>query len=190
MRSMKPSDSSITRLLDEARNGDVRARQGLIVVTYDHLRQMARGFLRGERRHHTLGATELVHEIQIRLLGRDEVPGRHRGEFYRYVGLAMRHLLVDYARSRRRREPIQRLEERPDRAARAEIGSREYLVEIGEALERLEKLDERKCRVVELRFFAGLEGDEVAEALGVSPSTVDRDWRVARRWLYKELIDG
>ena len=186
-QQMHGSTESITRLLDRARRGEESARAEILQLTYDELRGMARGFMAAERPGHTLQATALVHEVQMRLLGGDVLPGANRRQFLNYAARAMRHLLVDHARARQRekraggkRRPLE-----DQFLGLTEPGV--DILEIDEALERLASLDERKCRVVELKFFAGLEGDRIAEVLEVSPATVDRDWRIARRWLWVEL---
>lgn len=186
---MDSAGHTITRLLARARRGDPAARDELCEITYERLKRMARGFLAGERRDHTLQATALVHEVQIELLAREDLPGENGKQFLGYVARAMRHLLVDHARARGRVKRGGGQRRRFDEQLLFASEPDAQILEIDEALERLERLDARKCRVVELRFFAGLGGDEIAQVLGVSPATVDREWRVARRWLYAELAD-
>ena len=188
---MGPDRERVTQLLQEANAGNDSARDELLRVTYDELRRMARGYFADERRDHTLQATALVHEVQLRLLGSEELPGSNRRQFFAFAAKAMRHLLVDHARTKGRQKRggggrrVQ-LEEVLVVGAEPNID----LVALDEALDRLAAFDERKSRVVELKYFAGLTGDEIAEALEVSPATVDRDWEVARAWLFTELSEG
>ena len=184
---MPPPASEITKLLDLARKGDDSARAELLRVTYDELRLLARGLFAHERRDHTLQPTALVHELQLRLIGREELPGKTRAQFLAYAAKALRHLLVDHARARTREKRGVGRRVAFDEGLLSEPESQVDLVAIDDALEELGEIDERRCRVVELRFFGELTGDEIAEVLGVSPATIDRDWKAARRWLLERL---
>jgi RNA polymerase sigma factor (TIGR02999 family) len=158
-------------------------------LIYDELQRIARRHIAREDTGHTLGATALVHKAYIRLVDQTQVQWRDRNHFYAVASRAMRHILVDHAR---RRKAIKRggatrpvtLEE----GAVAVEERTEMLIALDQALTRLERLDERLCRVVEYRFFGGLSELETAAALGVTDRTVRRDWTRAKAWLYRELM--
>jgi RNA polymerase sigma factor (TIGR02999 family) len=186
---MSTSDaSSVSALLEKVRLGQRDASERLIAVAYPELRHIAAHYLRGERPDHTLQPTALVHETYARLFGSARINWKTRAHFFGAVAKEMRRILVDYARARnaqKRHGERVRLSLADIRA----VGTRadEDLVTIDEALMRLEKIDPRASRVVELRFFTGLNEREAAEALGISVSTVKRDWHYARAWLFNEL---
>jgi RNA polymerase sigma factor (TIGR02999 family) len=158
-------------------------------VVYQQLRRLAHRALRAEADGHTLDTTALVHEAYLRLAGQREVRWHDRGHFLALASMAMRRILVDHARRHRttkrgaglRPVTLDRLDGVPVEA-RAEV-----FLALDEALARLAALDPRQARVIECRFFGGLTEDETADALGVSPRTVKRDWAKARSWLYAEL---
>lgn len=180
----------VTQLLTRARDGDCEARDELLRVTYDELRRLARASM-GRQRGHTLEATGLANEVCARLLDGPGIQGANRAQFLAYVAQAMRNLLVDHARARRRNKRgggFQRVQLAPDLAVTGEPDG--DLLALDEALERLASLEPRKSRVVTLRYFGGLSVDETAEAIGVSPATVDRDWEVAKAWLLREIRKG
>lgn len=176
----------ITRLLDDWRAGDRGALDRLAERLHGDLRRLARRQMRRERPDHTLDATALVNEAYLRLAAAGDVAWRDRAHFFAVCARVMRHVLVDHARAHARdkrggataRVP---LDEGPALLAPARAAE---LVALDAALDELEALDERMARVVELRYFVGLGVDETAEALGVSPATVLREWRRARAWLY------
>ncbi len=149
---------------------------------------MAHKYLARERRDHTLQPTAVVHEAFLRLIEQRRVAWESRSHFFAVAAQAMRRILIDYARARaadkrgggRTLIPL-------DAALGAEAPRAVDLIALDDALGRLEKLDRTKASVVEMRFFSGLTIDETAEALGTSPSTVKRDWSMARAWLYREL---
>lgn len=179
----------VTRLLEAWKNGRERAFDDLVPLVYDELRRLARSAMRGEREGHTLRTTALVHEAYMRLVGTDVAWGGS-GHFMRVAARAMRRILVDHARRRRRQKRgdgaeavgLDTLEEFLPADSRPDA-----VLELDEALGRLAKLEERKAQAVELHYFGGLSYEEVADALEVSPATVHRDLRMARAWLYKEL---
>jgi RNA polymerase sigma factor (TIGR02999 family) len=178
----------ITALLRAWRAGDAEAGETLIRAVYKELRRQAARQLRRERRDHTLTPTALVHEAYLRLLGQQRVAWQNRAHFFGVAARMMRRVLVDHARQRRtakRAGAACRVTLEEDVAA---SGPRDLdVVALEEALDALAALDPEKARMVELRFFGGLSLEETAEVLGVSESTVTREWRVARAFLYRHL---
>lgn len=178
----------ITVRLDDWSKGDEHALEQLMPLVYDELRRMARGFLRRQPSHHTLQTTELIHEAYLKIAKSDQQNWQNRAHFFGVAAKAMRHILVDYARSKQRqkRGGVQERVSLADDMAVSRDQTRE-LVDLDEVLKALEVLDERKSRVVELRFFGGLTNEEIAGVLKISVDTVKRDWRFARTWLLREL---
>jgi RNA polymerase sigma-70 factor, ECF subfamily len=180
----------VTRLLAAIAGGDRAAWDELLPLVYDRLRAIARRQLRGERAGHTLATTDLVHEAYLTLVRTEGGRWADRAHFLGVAGRAMRRVLIDHARAR----ATQKRGGRPDRAALdldalpAYIPD-EQILALDEALRRLEERNERYGRIVECRFFAGMSIEETATALNISPSTVKRDWLVARAWLHRELSD-
>ena len=191
------STHDVTRLLLAWNEGDPAAAELLMPVVYEHLRTLAREYMRRERGGHTLEATALVHEAYLRLVDGQTVSWRGRAHFYSLAARAMRRILVDHARARQAQrrggEQQGRLDLEEAEAAGAlpaagEAGANaEDLVALDEALARLAQVHARPSQVVELRFFGGLETGAVAEVLGINARTVDRDWQFARAWLHREL---
>lgn len=183
-----------TRLLLSAAAGDKAAADQLLPLVYDQLRRAAQRELSGERPGHTLQATALVHEAYLRLVGEREVPWDGRAHFYKAAAEAMRRILLDHARTRGRlkrgggRGKVD-LEVGLTIASSPGNDQLADCLAIDEALQRLETRDPRAANVVRLRFYAGLEIAQVAEALGISERTVRNDWAFARAWLAREL-DG
>jgi RNA polymerase sigma factor (TIGR02999 family) len=160
----------------------------LLPTVYDELRRIAAGYLRHERPNHTLEPTALVHEAFMRLVDQQDMEWQNRAHFLGVAAQAMRRVLIDHARARRADKRDGRLERVTlDEAIAAADVKHVDLIALNDALERLEALDPRLCRVVELRFFAGLSNKEAAEVLGVSVATVDRDRATATAWLRREL---
>ena len=179
---------TVTRLLSRAGQGDGEAMQRLMPLVYDDLRRRAQALMRRERVNHTLEATALVNEAYLRLVDQEQVAFKDRAHFHALAARSMRQILVDHARQHaagKRGADWQRipLEAGVLHEERADID----IVALDEALRELEELDERKARVVELRFFAGLSVEETAKALDVDERTVKRDWRVARTLLLDRL---
>lgn len=180
----------VTRLLAEWRGGRERAREELWPLVYDELRRIAARQMSDERAGHTLQTTGLVHEAYVRLVD-SEVEAAGRAEFLGLAARAMRNILIDHARRRRRDKrgggvaPLTL-----DEALAAGVDPRVDLLDLDRALERLAAQDARKGRAVELHFFAGLTHEQIAEALDVSVSTVRGDLRFARAWLASELESG
>lgn len=171
--------------------GDERAADRLLPVVYEELRAMAQSLLHSEHPDHTLQATALVHEAYLKLAGQDDARWRNRAHFFAVAGQAMRRILVDHARGRRR---IKRGGgERPlllsDVCAITPQRDIEILA-LDEAMQQLAEGDPMDARIVEMRFFAGLEVAEIAEILGVSSKTVQRHWNYSRTWLYRALSGG
>jgi RNA polymerase sigma factor (TIGR02999 family) len=180
-----------TALLAQVREGGDRAvdaRNRLLPLVYDELRDLAERYMRAQNPAHTLQTTALVNEAYIRLVAREAQGWESRAHFIGVAAKAMRSVLVDHARRRnagkrggaRRRVPL-------EGAAILTEDPSDDLLAIDEALSRLSATDEQKGRVVELRFFGGLTNDEAASVLGVSSATVKREWRFARAWLYNDL---
>ena len=177
----------ISQLLADWANRDAAARDELVPIVYEELRRLAHHYMRGEREGHTLQTTALVNEAYLRLVGIDGMRWRDRAHFFAMAATLMRRVLVDYARQRGREKrgagvAVTSLDEH---AVAAQPGV--DIVALDDALERLASVDPQQSRVVELRFFAGLSVEETAEALGISPATVKRDWATAKLWLYNEL---
>lgn len=178
---------TVTGLLHAWRAGDQRALDDLLPLVYEKLRRMASRYLRSERGGHTLQTTALVHEAYLKLVGAD-IPWKDRVHFYSAAARAMRRILVDSARAHRSARrgggaPNLPLEE----ALVVSAEPPEYLLCLDEALNRLARQDDRKGRTVELHFFGGLSMQELTEALDISLSTVEREMRLARAWLRKEI---
>jgi RNA polymerase sigma factor (TIGR02999 family) len=178
----------LTGLLLEWRHGDKAALEALTPLVYDELRRIAHRYVRREREGHTLQTTALVNEAFVRLAGAEKIAWQNRAHFFAVTAQVMRHILIDYARRRHyiKHGGQARQVALEDAAAMSQQRAAE-LVRLDEALEELAKLDPRKSRVVELRYFGGLSLEETAEVLEVSPMTVRRDWRAAKAWLYKAV---
>lgn len=184
----KSSSRELTHLLLAWRQGEREALNELIPVIYEELRRIAHNHIRGERKGHTLQTTALVNEAYLRLLDCSRVNWQNRAHFLAVSAQLMRRILIDYARSRgyqKRGGAMERITLQESQIVSE--GRDPDLLELDEALRALAAVDARKCQVVELRFFGGLTAEETAEVLGVSPDTVQRDWRLARTWLAREM---
>jgi len=184
-----PTD--VATLLAELDVGNDKAAADLVVLLYSELRKLASGYLRRERRDHTLQTTALVHEAYLRLADQREVRWKNREQFLGVAAQLMRRILVDYSRSRdaqKRGKGFERvfLEE----AAGVSKGKATDVVALDEALTRLAEFDPQQSRLVELRFFGGLSIEEAAGVLGVSRTTVKRSWNLSKAWLARELRRG
>ncbi|MFN8587925.1 MAG: ECF-type sigma factor [Candidatus Eisenbacteria bacterium] len=179
------------RLLQRSREGDRAALDAMFAAVYDELRDLAAAHMRHERPDHTFQPTALAHEAFLRLLGQRALPAEDRGHFLALAAQAMRRILTDHARRRRAAkrgaDPLRVTLAAADSEPVAEDFD---VVALDDALERLAALDERRARVVDLRFFGGLTIDETAAVLGISPATVKTDWAFARAWLLRELSGG
>jgi RNA polymerase sigma factor (TIGR02999 family) len=178
---------ALTQILEDLRHGDLAGRERLVAVVYEDLRELATGQLRRERAGHTLQPTALVHEAFLRLFGGDAT-WENRSHFFGAAAEAMRRILVDYAR---RRQALKRgggvaPVELGDDAAETDAEASTVLA-VDEALSGLAAHDDRKRKLVELRYFAGLTMEEAAETLGISLATAKRDWTFAKAWLFREL---
>ena len=185
--------ATITRLLNEARAGDARSSAELLPLVYEQLRAMAAGRMRQERPDQTLSATALVHEAYLRLVDQTAAPQWDgRWHFFGAAAEAMRRILVDRARSRRRlkRGGDRRREVLNDRSAPNVADPPEELLALDEALNRLAAEQPQKAQLVKLRYFAGLTTEEAAQALGISVRTAGRDWAYARAWLYAQITSA
>lgn len=183
------SGSEITRLLRQWKGGDGQALAELLPLVYDELRRMARLYLRGERRDHTLQPTALVHELYIQLASQQPAALNDREHFFGVAARAMRQLLVAHAR---RHDALKRGGDRV-RVELDDLPAPDAGIDLetfDAALLRLEKLDPMQARIVELRFFCGYTIDETAEIAGCSPATVSREWQLARVFLFRELRGG
>jgi len=179
----------VTQMLKEWSDGNQNIFDKLMPLVYEELRRQASRYLRKERSNHTLQTTALIHEAYLKLIDQKNVEWQNRAHFFAIAAQAMRRILVDYARERHRAKRGGAAENLPLEKA-AFIVSKEKsldLVALDEALTRLAKFDERQARVVELKFFSGLDIDETAEVLGVSNATVRRDWNMAKAWLHQEI---
>jgi len=185
---MPKSPANVTELLQAWSDGDKAALDQLLPVVYDELRRQASRYLRRELAGHTLQTTALVNEAYLRLVDQKNVHWQNRAQFFGIAAQLMRRILVDHARSKQRAKRgggdfRVTLDEAMAIAPDREVD----LIALDAALDRLAQIDEQQSKVVELRFFSGLNVEETAEALRVSPATVKRDWSVAKAWLYREI---
>jgi RNA polymerase sigma-70 factor, ECF subfamily len=183
-----PSRHDITRLLIAWSDGDRAALDQLIPIVYDHLRQLAGRYMRRERVGHTLQTTALVHEVYLRLIDQRQARFENRAHFFAIAAQLMRRIVVDHARTQQRAKrggAAQRLS--LDEAALLTPAQSAEVLALDEALETLAEIDERKSRVIEMRYFGGLSVEETAAVLDVSENTVIRDWALAKAWLQREL---
>ncbi|MEO7794378.1 MAG: sigma-70 family RNA polymerase sigma factor [Thermoanaerobaculia bacterium] len=192
--SRPDGDLPVTELLQAWRRGETAADDKLLELVYGELKRLAAAQLRGERQGHTLEPTALVHEAYLRLAGQKGLDWRDRSHFFGLAATMMRRILVDHARARladkRAHLPISisLIGDLPGK--REEAVDEAYLLDLDRAIDRLAAAHPRPSRVVELRYFAGLEVEEVAAVLDLSPRTVKRDWAFARAWLLRALQAG
>jgi RNA polymerase sigma-70 factor, ECF subfamily len=179
-----------TELLRAWRNGDRSALDRLMPIVHQELRRLARRYLARERPGHSLQTTALVNEAYMRLVDYTRIEWQDRAHFLAVSAQLMRRILVEYARRHnlKRGGDVQHVS--LEEAAAVSANRARELIALDEALEELTRIDPRKVRVVELRFFGGLSVEEIAEALSVSPVTVMRDWTSAKAWLYREITGG
>ncbi|MFN2542021.1 MAG: ECF-type sigma factor [Chthoniobacterales bacterium] len=183
------SAALIEELTTTVSKADAETLRGLLPAVYDELRGMAAGFLRDERAGHTLQPTALVHEAYLRMADQRQPAWQNRAQLLGVFARMMRRILIDHANARlaakRGGKDAVRiaLDEKIDIPEIREVN----LLEVDEALDNLERLDAQQAKIVELRFFGGLTVDEIGQALAISPTTVKREWSVAKRWLQREL---
>lgn len=187
----KPDPESVTRLLLELREGDSRAMAKLMPLVYAELRRLAGHYMRQERNTHTLQPTALVHEVYLRLVSQADRNWQNRAHFFAVSAQAMRAVLVDHARANlaqkrgggEARVPL-------TDALEIKLPEPQQLLALDQALNRLEQVDARAARVVELRWFTGLGVKEAAQVMGISEKTLQRDWNFAKAWLQSEIEGG
>jgi RNA polymerase sigma-70 factor, ECF subfamily len=182
-------EQSVTEYLIDLKNGDDQALEKILPIVYGELRRLADGYLKNERAGHTLQPTALVHEVYLRMLGQKNITSQNRAHFFGIAARVMREVLIDYARWRNR---LKRGGNEQTRIAIEAISfdNRPALdvINVNEALGKLEKLDARQAQIVEMIFFGGLKIEEIGEVLNISPATVKREWSSAKLILRK-IID-
>jgi RNA polymerase sigma-70 factor, ECF subfamily len=182
----------VTKLLTAWSKGDSAAANQLLPIVYDELHRAAARAMRNEDIGHTLQPTALVNEVYLRLVDQSRAGWQNRAQFFGVAAQVMRRVLVDHARAHKSAkrgggEHAITLDELRDASVLSGSPDQLQILELDEALEKLEALDPDQARVVELRYFTGLNIEETAEAMGISPATVKREWVVARAWLHREL---
>jgi len=189
---------NITELLQAWSGGDATALEELIPRVYDRLQSLASGFLTNERQDHTLHTAALVHEAYLRMVQLRSVSWQDRAHFFALSARLMRRILIDHARkirSAKRGDQVVRLtleaaEETPEVGAVPSAVVHPELLDLDQALDRLARRDKQQARIVELRYFGGLDREEIAIVMGISSATVTRRWRMARAWLYEQLQES
>lgn len=177
----------ISQLLFDWKNGNLLAIEELFPLVYDELRRIAHRYMRRQSGH-TFQTTELIHEAYLKIVQQNEFAWQNRAHFFGVAAKAMRHILVDYARSKQQQKRGgAQFQVTLDETLLISKDTSDEIVSLNEALEKLGKLDERKFRVVEMKFFGGLSVEEIADVLKVSAKTVKRDWQFSRTWLLREL---
>ena len=180
--------AAVTTLLRAWGEGDAKAGDRLMPLVYTQLRKRAAAYLRRERPGHTLQPTALVHEAYLRMAGQDRAAWKNRAQFFGVAACMMRRILVDHARALNMAKRAGRLINVELQDDHAVVAAPDIdVLALDEALTRLAAFDARKTAVAELRFFSGLSVEETAQVLGVSVATVEREWQVARAWLYSAL---
>ncbi len=184
---LQPTSHQITQLLLRWSSGDTAAREELVPLVYNQLRRIARQCLAGQPHNHTLQSTALVHEAYLRLVDHTSVRWDNRVHFFAVAAQLMRRILVDHARRKRAKkrggDAVTLLISEPIASGSCELD----LIALDDALNKLAALDERQCRLVEMRFFGGLSIEETSRLLDISPATVKREWTTARAWLSEAI---
>ncbi len=179
---------NITILLEDCVKGRKGAVDELLPHVYSELKKISSKYLRDEYRNHTLQTTELVHEAYIKLVGDQNIAWQSRAHFFGIAANSMRNILVDHAR---KRKSLKRGEGKEnlslDDVFNLSDKSDEQLLALDDAMKKLEQVEERSCKIIELRYFSGLTIEEAAEVLNISPATAKRDWNFAKAWLYREI---
>ena len=184
------SSEHITEFLARWRAGDQEALEQLIPLVYTELRNIARNHLRGERPGHTLQSAALVHEAYLRLVDQKPFEAENRAHFLAIASRLMRQILVDYARSHAAAKRGADLQVDFNTALVVSKERSAELVALDDALNQLSRIDEQQGRIVEMRFFGGLTIEQIGEVLGISRSTVKREWNVAKAWLTRQMKRG
>jgi RNA polymerase sigma factor (TIGR02999 family) len=190
MAAGKPSANNVTEQLRDWSGGkDPEPSDGLLNLVYDELHRQAQHYLRRERPGHTLQTTALVHEVYLKLVKQEKIAWESRSHFFAIAARLMRQILIDYARTKHRAKRGGVKDHVPlENALTVGVGETEFdLLALDEALTRLSVKEEHLANIVEFRFFGGLSVEETAEVLGISDSTVKRDWQMAKAWLHREL---
>jgi len=185
------SPLEITQLLQKCSEGEELAIEQLMPLVYDELHKMAKKFMSNHRSDQTLQTTALIHEAYLKLVGTEKQSWTNRAHFFNLAAQSMRHILIDYLRQRQAPKNGGNLHKiQLDEAFEVSDERALGLVELDEALTRLAEFDARKSRVVELKYFGGLDNEEIAEVLKITTKTVTRDWQFARSWLLRELSNN
>lgn len=188
METTGEPQSQVSGLLRQWSAGDAQALEQLVPIVYNELRRLASYHLRRERDGHTLQSTALVHEVYLRLCSQDEPHWENRAHFFAVAARMMRRILVDYSRRRGAEKRGATAMRVPlDEALIIPVQEQFDLIALDDALDQLDRFDARKCRVVEMRFFAGLGAKETATVLKTTEATVRRDWIIAKAWLFRYL---
>ena len=184
---MPSKPAGITELLNNISKGDSSALNKVLPIVYNELKKISSRYLSGEYRKNTLQTTELVHEAYIKLVGNKNITWQSRSHFFGVAAKTMRQILVDHARNRKALKRGGGLKNITLGDSSVIVNDSDQIIALDDALQRLEKVEERSSKVVELRYFSGLSIEETAEVLNISPATVKRDWTFAKAWLYREL---
>lgn len=188
---MSLNQKPITQFLDEIKNGKKESINEFLPLVYEELRRLAKSHLSRERENHTLQPTALVHEAYLRLIGQTKVEWQNRAHFFGIAARLMREILIEYARGRnsQKRGGEFKTQIALDEAVSFSKQNQLDVVAVDDALSKLEKLDERQAKIVEMKFFGGMTVEEIGEVLDISPATVKREWSSAKLLLYKMLDD-
>jgi RNA polymerase sigma factor (TIGR02999 family) len=188
---MSPTDAEVTDLLRSWSRGEAAALERLVPLIFDDLRRMARRHLAGERDSHTLQPTALVHEVYLKLADQRSADWQNREQFFAVASRIMRRILLDYGKARQTAKRGKDVAKVPlEEAFAAGQGPDLDFVALHDALAHLAKLDPRQHRIAELKYLYGFEHEEIAELLGISPTTSKREWKAAKLWLLRELRRG
>jgi RNA polymerase sigma factor (TIGR02999 family) len=184
----KKIPQNITLMLNDLSNGNTIVIEQILPLVYDELRKISSKYLSDEYRKHTFQTTELVHEAYIKLIGNQSISWQSRAHFFGIAARTMRQILVDYARKRKSlKRGSGKTEFSLDDTQIVAGESDEQILALDEALKKLENVEERSSKIVELRYFSGLTIDETAKLLNISAATVKREWQFAKAWLYREI---
>ena len=188
---MEATPGEVTELLRRWSSGDQEALNSLVPLVYEDLRRLANYYLQQEYSAQTLQSTALVHEVYLRMCGQVDPQWEGRAHFFAVAAKMIRRILVDHARRKFAGKRGGKFQPRElDEALTLPVPASLDLLALDECLDQLDKFDPRKCRVVEMRFFGGLEARDIATVLRTTEATVRRDWKIARAWLYRRLRGG